>query len=143
MKRDAAEVQTQSPAPVPTDAPPRVPHVATTAHGLAAEIAAYGEDLENRYLAARDAWLKAMHTANSGRSADLAKLAIAQEAYEAVASEREHWIESGRVAIPIRDDGERHDVEIAVDQGLAWRKVLAKPPTPGIFGRIRRRLGGR
>ena len=143
MKRDATEVQTQSSAPAPTGAPPPAPHVATTAHGLAAEIAAYGEDLERRYLATRDEWLKAMHAANSGRSADLAKLAIAQEAYEATATEREHWIDSGRVAIPIREDIERHDVEIAVDQGLAWRKVLAKPPTPGILGRIRRRLGGR
>ena len=143
MKRDATEVQTQSSVPAPTDAPPPAPPVATTAHGLAAEIAAYGEDLENRYLAARDEWLKSMHAANSGRSADLAKLAIAQEAYEATATEREHWIDSGRVAIPIREDIERHDVEIAVDQGLAWRKVLAKPPTPGILGRIRRRLGGR
>ena len=141
MKRDATEVQPSSSAPTPADAPPPV-HVATTAHGLAAEIAAYGEDVEHRYLTARDAWLKAMHAANSGRPADLAKLAIAQEAYEAVATEREHWIESGRVAIPIRDDGERHDVEIAVDQGLAWRQVLAKPPRLGIVGRIRRRLGG-
>ncbi len=143
MKREAAEVPTQSSAPLPTDAPPPAPHVATTAHGLAAEIAAYGEDVESRYHAARDTWLKAMHAANSGRSADLAKLAIAQEAYETIAAEREHWIDSGRVAIPIRPDAERHDVEIAVDQGLAWRKVLATPPRLGIADRIRRRLGGR
>jgi hypothetical protein len=143
MKRDATEVQTRSSAPVPTDAAPPSPRVATTAHGLAAEIAAYGEDLESRYHAARDAWLQAMHAANSGRSADLAKLAIAQEAYEAVATEREHWIDSGRVAVPIRDDGERHDVEIALDQEIAWQKVLQKPPKRGIADRIRRRLGGR
>lgn len=142
MKREATELQPSSSAPAPTDAAPPV-RAASTAHGLAAEIAEYGQDVERRYLAARDAWLKAMHGANSGRSADLAKLAIAQEAYEAVATEREHWIDSGRVAVPIHDDGERHDVEIAVGQGEAWRSILAKTPRPGIVGRIRRRLGGK
>ena len=142
MKNDAAELQSQPSTPARTDPSPPAPHVATTAHGLAAEIAQYDEELENRYVAARDAWLKAMHDANSGRSADLATLAIAQEAYEAVATERDTWLESGRVAIPIQEDPEHHAVQIAVEQGLAWRTVLEHQPRLGLFGRIRRRLRG-
>src|SRR6188474_2137121 len=45
------------------------------------------EEADARYVAARDAWTAAMRAANSGRSADLASLAIAQEAYEAAAAE--------------------------------------------------------
>lgn len=143
MKRKAAEIESKATTPAPADQPLPNGAAAATAHGLAADIHRYGEDLERRYLVVRDAWLEAMHAANSGRSADLASLAIAQEAYEAVAIERDHWIDSGRVAIPIQADPSRHDVEIAVGQELAWREVLDHKEKPGVFARIKRRLGGR
>jgi hypothetical protein len=41
------------------------------------------EEAEARYVAARDAWTAAMRAANSGRPADLATLAVAQDAFEA------------------------------------------------------------
>ena len=141
MKRRAAELESQAPAP-PAEgaAPPR--KTSWRGIGHAADIHRYGEDLERRYIVARDAWLKAMQAANSGRPVDLASLAIAQEAYEAVAIEREEWLASDRIAIPIGTDASRHNIEIAVGQELRWRQVHEQKP-PGVLARIRRRLGGR
>jgi hypothetical protein len=129
-----AEVHSQAPAARSTPA---------TERAIADEIRRHGEDLENRYVAARDAWTRAMRTASSGKPADMASLAIAQEAYEAVTEEREHWLAGGKIVIPIERDPEHHDIEVAVGQELEWRRVLAPPKKPGFFGRIRRRLGGR
>jgi len=84
-----------------------------------------------------------MHLANSGRSADMASLAIAQEAYETVMAERERWLASSRVAVPIEAPDTRHTIEIAIEQELEWRRVHEPPPPTGIFGRIRRRFRGR
>ena len=91
-------------------------------------------------MAARDAWKLAMRAANSGRSKDLASLAIAQQAYEEVAAEREHWLAGGRMAIPIEPDPQRHDIEVAVGQELEWRKVLHPTKARGFLGRIKDRL---
>jgi hypothetical protein len=83
-----------------------------------------------------------MRAANSGRPADLASLAMAQEDYEAAAAERERWASSARVAIPVELETNRTGVEIAVDQELAWRDVRKNHGEGGVVGRIRRRLFG-
>lgn len=102
------------------------------------------EEAEVRYVAARDAWTAAMRAANSGRSADLASLAIAQETYEAAAAERERWLTGSRViAVPVEPE-KRSGIEAAVGQELAWRRVLhPEPPKGGVLSRVRRRLFGR
>lgn len=143
MKRRAAELETEVPAPMAAEPPAPVADRESSRGAPVADAAEYGRDLEDRYVAARDAWAEAMHTANSGRPADMAALAIAQEAYESVAAEREDWLASGRVAIPIQPDPERHDIEIAVRQELAWRRVLQRETRRGILSRIRRRIIGR
>ncbi len=100
------------------------------------------DEAEARYEAARDAWTAAMRAANSGRPADLASLAIAQEEYEAAAAERERWMSASRVAIPVEPEADRTGVEIAVRQELAWRDVRKPHDDGSIVARIRRRLFG-
>ena len=98
------------------------------------------EEAEDAYVAARNAWVTAMRQANSGRSADLAALAIAQEAYELAAAERERWLSGGRVAIPI--DPTPHggaDLSAVVGQELAWREVRNHADEPRGFWRLFRR----
>jgi hypothetical protein len=142
MKRQAPELESQ-PSTVPVDPPPPAPVPADTARTPAMEIHHYGEDLERRYITARNAWTLAMRIASSGRAADMASLAIAQEAYEAVAEEREHWLASGKVSIPIEPEPSRKGLEAAVVQELEWRKLLHPEEKRGLFARIRRRFGGR
>ena len=142
MKRHATELEPQTPAPARPSSEPRAAKRRRSVPSRATEIALYGQELEDRYVTAREAWTKAMHTANSGRSADMASLAIAQQAYEAVAAEREHWLTSGRVAIPIQPSPKLSSVEIAVGQELAWRRIHEHPSRGGLFSRIRRRLTG-
>ncbi len=102
------------------------------------------DEAEAQYVAARDAWTSAMRTASSGRSADLASLAIAQEAYEKAYAEREAWLSGARVAIPIGDAEPRRALEVFVDQDLAWRRVHeAGQRVPGRLQRLVRRLTGR
>jgi hypothetical protein len=141
MNRKTTEIETTAVTQAAkTDAPPAEPGRAAD-RALAADIRRYGEDLERRYVAAREGWTRAMRAAASGKPADMASLAIAQEAYEAVTEEREHWLAGGKVAIPAERDAS-HDIEVAVGQELEWRRVLAPPPRPGFLARIRRRLGG-
>jgi hypothetical protein len=84
-----------------------------------------------------------MRVASSGKPADMASLAIAQEAFEAVSEEREQWLAGDRLAIPIEPDTSHHDLEVAVGQELEWRRVLEPPKPSGLVARIRRRLGGK
>jgi hypothetical protein len=100
------------------------------------------QEVEQRYVAARETWVAAMRAANSGRPADLAALAIAQEAYEAAAAERTRWESSGRVAIPVEPEPEQK-LGAVVGQEVAWRQVrhIDDKPT-GILGRLRRRMRG-
>jgi len=143
MKREATEIESQAvPAATPVVSPARAIDVSSAAQTLAGDIRQYGADLELRYVAARDAWKVAMRAASSGRSKDLASLAIAQQAYEEVAAEREHWLAGGRIALPIEPDPERRDIEVAVGQELEWRKVLHPTKARGFLGRIKDRLGG-
>jgi hypothetical protein len=100
------------------------------------------EEAEVRYVAARDAWTAAMRAANSGRPADLASLAIAQEAYEAAVAERDRWHTGTKVAIPVESET-RSAIEAAAGQEIAWRQVLhPDQPKGGVLSRIRRRLTG-
>jgi hypothetical protein len=143
MKR-SAQLDTKKAAPPAAEAAARPPADGSSAR-LAAAIdpARYGQDLQDRYIAARDAWTRAMHTAGSGRPADLASLAIAQQAYEEVAAERERWLATGRVAIPIQPAAPRQDIEIAVGQEMAWRQVHEQSAQGGLLARIRRRFARR
>jgi hypothetical protein len=95
------------------------------------------------YVAARDAWTAAMRAAASGRPADLAALAITQEAYEAASAEWERWESGDRVAIAIETDRSA-SVGAVVGQELAWRKVHDQDrASGGLVSRILRRLRGR
>lgn len=102
------------------------------------------EQAEERYVAARDAWTSAMRAASSGRPADLAALALAQEAYEHAAAERERWANgTAKVAIPIDPADRARDVDAIVGQELAWRRVHAdeeRASHEGPIGRLLRRF---
>jgi hypothetical protein len=101
------------------------------------------QEVEERYVAARDAWAASMRAANSGRPADLAALAIAQEAYEAASAERARWDSSARVAIPIEPENEERKLGAIIGQELAWKKVRTVDEKPaGLLGRLRRRIRG-
>ena len=104
------------------------------------------EEAEARYVAARDAWTAAMRAAASGRSADLASLAIAQEAFEAASREHVAWSSgAAAAAIPIESQPTRSAIEVIVGQELAWRRVHhedEESPRRGILGRIGRKLRG-
>ncbi len=143
MKRST---QLDSKTSTASSADPEAPPVAepVSVHpSTGLDAASYGQDLEDRYVQARDAWTRAMQAASSGRSADMASLAIAQQTYEAIAEEREDWLASGRVAIPVEPSPKRLDIEIAVGQELAWRRVQQQEGRSGLFTRIRRRLSRR
>ena len=101
------------------------------------------DEAEARYVEARDAWIAAMHRANSGRSAHLASLAIAQEAYEAALAEVEMWRSGHRIPIPI-EAPRTVGIEVAVGQELRWRRLHKVPeePRPGFLARLRRRISG-
>lgn len=104
------------------------------------------EEAEERYIAARDAWTAAMKASASGRSSDLAALAIAQEAYEAALAERERWAASPKVPIAVEPDRPR-GIDVVVGQELSWRRVheheqereQAAKSRKGVFGRLFRR----
>jgi hypothetical protein len=97
------------------------------------------EEVEQRYVASRDAWVAAMRAANSGRPADMATLAICQEAYEAATLERERWLSGTRVAIPVEPANEHASIEAVVDQALAWQDVHEHEKPRGFLGRLFRR----
>ena len=142
MKRRAAEPETQAAA-----APPAaVVHTTldTTGHSALAQRLVgphTREEAEAVYVAARDAWTKAMRAASSGRPADLASLALAQETYEAATAERERWMANGHVALPIERAAMRRDIEAAVRQELEWRSVRTHHEPKGLTGWLRKRLG--
>ena len=80
------------------------------------------EEAEARYVSARDAWTAAMRAANSGRSSDLAALAIAQEAYESALAERDRWASGLRTPISVEADRPT-GIGAVVGQELSWRRV--------------------
>jgi hypothetical protein len=136
-KTDPASAESHAP-PKPAGLSARVgisERLATHPHSLA--------EAEEIYVVMRDAWTAAMRQANSGRPADMASLAIAQEAYEAAAKERELWLTGKRVAIPVESEHD-HGISAVVQQELAWRHVhRTEEPRPGPLRRLARRLTGR
>ena len=103
------------------------------------------EDAEERYVAAREAWASAMRGAASGRPADLATLAVAQEAYEVALAERDRWASGApRVPIPVEPDRSK-GIEAVVGQELTWRLAhngeQDAQPAKGLRGLIRRMRG--
>ncbi|MGQ0607742.1 MAG: hypothetical protein ACT4OQ_04665 [Chloroflexota bacterium] len=95
-------------------------------------------------MTARDAWTEAMRRCKSGRAADLASLAIAQEAYELATAEVGEWRSRGRAAIAIEPEARRTGLEAAIGQEMAWRRVHEiKPAKQGLIARALRRLAGR
>ena len=143
MKRRSSELETTASTDPPVSPAPTTPVSPRRAKAIVSSVARYEADLERRYSAARDAWTGAMRAANSGRSADMASLAIAQEHYETILDERERWRASARVAIPIDAPDTRHNIEVAVGQEIEWRRVNAPKPPSNLLGRLRGRLRGR
>jgi hypothetical protein len=107
--------------------------------------AASQQEVEAAYVVARDAWTTAMKAANSGRPADLASLALTQEAYELASAERARWIQAApttRTAIPVDRPGGTREIDMVVRQELDWKRVKTEPPRPrGFKGFVRRVLG--
>lgn len=82
-----------------------------------------------------------MRAANSGRPADLASLALAQETYEAAAATVTQWRSGATVAIPVEPDKKRAGLDALVGQEMAWRRVHeVQPNQPGPLGRLARKL---
>lgn len=101
------------------------------------------EEAEASYVTARDAWIEAMRRCRSGRAADLASLAIAQDAYELATAEVARW-RSGEVAIAIEPETRRAGLEAAIGQEMAWRRVHeVKLKEPGPIARAWRHVTGR
>jgi hypothetical protein len=131
-------------ASTPSDAAPRPAQrvgSSMSSSGLTQRINSPGSlaEAEAHYVSCRDAWIAAMRAASSGRPADMATLAICQEAYEAAALERERWLSGGRVAIKVEDSAnDRASIDVVVDQALAWRDVhdLERDKPRGVLGRL-------
>ena len=102
------------------------------------------EQAEERYVAARDAWATALRAASSGRPADLAALAIAQDAYESALAERERWGAMPKAAVPIQPD-RATGIEAIVRQEMIRRDVHeheAHPQPTGLRRLFRRKPRG-
>lgn len=143
-KRRAEPQEEAAAARVPATTPQLPSNEPPERRGLSGRLASKPrsrEEAEARYVAARDAWTQAMRAASSGRPADLASLALAQEAYEEASHERERWAkDTGRVAIPIEPES-RKGLDAAVGQELRWREVRAPHEERGLLGRLKRRIG--
>ena len=131
MTRRRADTRAPETQPAPDAGPDRIEgsrlreeHAAAIGISQRAAHRAHSpEEADERYVAARDAWTKAMHASASGRPADLAALAVAQEAYEEALAEKERW-DSGTAlaAIPVEPDRPR-SLEAIVHQEMARRLV--------------------
>jgi hypothetical protein len=131
--------------PVDVRANPRVGHAVATSGIAHRRVGPQSEaEAHDGYVAARDAWTAAMRAAGSGRPADLASLAIAQEGYEAASAELERWRSGRRIAVPVEPDRVRTAIGVVVGQELAWRDVHGVETKPrGLIGRLLGRKGPR
>lgn len=122
---------------------PRIERARPAPAGPRADEPRSADEAERAYVAAREAWTGAMRAAASGRPADMAALAIAQEAYEAASLERQRVqrLESNPVAITIEREPQPRGIDAVIGQEMAWRD-LKQPPREGLIARIRRLLGG-
>lgn len=116
---------------------PRIGHAAGS-KGITRRVGPRSEaEAQEQYVAARDAWTAAMRAAGSGRPADMASLAIAQEAYETASTELELWRTGRRIAVPVEPDRAQTAINVVVGQELAWRKVHGQETKrPGLIGRL-------
>ena len=80
------------------------------------------EEAEERYLACRNEWTAAMRAAASGKLADLAALAMAQQAYEEALAEHQRWQTGPRTPMPVQPD-RPHGINAVVGQELSWRRI--------------------
>jgi len=138
-------VDADSVADAPTAQPLARPPATSPSTGISARVIGPHSrpEAEEGYVAARNAWTAAMRAASSGRPADMASLAITQEAYEAAAAERARWISGERDAIKVGPDTSKRGVNAAVAQELAWRRVQdAEAKQPGFLARLGRKLRG-
>lgn len=105
-----------------------------------------GPDLaaaEAHYATCRNAWLDALRSSRSASNADLARLALAQAAYEAAATALEQArIEDGArqerlVAFRERREEATRRAEAIAGQSVAWSRVReTKPARRGLLGRL-------
>jgi len=131
-------------APAPTSPTAERPAHSTLSQRLAGPRSR--DDVEAAYVTARDAWAQAMRAANSGRTADMATLAIAQEAFEAASAERARWSGGTRAAIASRaaisvSPEPKRNIEVILDQEVEWNRVHHREPSRGLVGRLKRLLG--
>ncbi len=138
MSARRVTAKTRPPTSVP--APERTPEADVIGHtGTLTDRPRSCEDAEARYVAARDEWIAAMRAASSGRPADLASLAIRQEAYEIATAEVERWRSAPKVAIPIQPGAKRSGIDAVIGQELAWKRMHEQKRAaakPGILGRL-------
>ena len=80
------------------------------------------EEAEERYFACRNEWTAAMRAATSGKPADLAALAMAQQAYEEALAEHQRWQAGPRTPMPVQPDRPR-GIDAVVGQELSWRRI--------------------
>ena len=87
-----------------------------------------------------------MRAAGSGRPADLAALAMAQEVYETALAERDRWASSPTVSVPIEVATRPAGIDAVVGQELSWRRVHQQEQERerekgrrGLLGRLFRR----
>ena len=70
MKRRSSELETTASAAQPSVTPtPSTPDSTARVRGIMSAAARYEADLEHRYVAACDAWTRAMHAASSATAA--------------------------------------------------------------------------
>jgi hypothetical protein len=144
-RTDASHAGDRTAQPRDVHGPPRIGHaVASTGISHRRTGPQSEDEAQEQYVAARDAWTAAMRAAGSGRPADMASLAIAQEAYEAASAELERWLTGRRIAVPVEPDKARTAINVVVGQELAWRKVHGQETKrPGLIGRLLGRKGRR
>ncbi len=135
-----AEAARTSDAPA-TPAPPAIQRPAEALQETVPTSPRSLDEAEARYDACRDAWTAAMRAANSGRAADLASLAITQEAYEEASAEVQRWRSGEKVAIPIEPERDRASLQAAIGQEMAWRRMHEpKPQGGGPLSRLARKI---
>jgi len=137
-RTDTSHAGKRTAQPVDVRTPHRIEHGVTSTGIAHRRVGPQSEpEAHEAYVAARDSWTAAMRAAASGRPADMASLAIAQEAYEAASAELERWRTGRRIAVTVEPDETRSAINVVVGQELAWRKVHGQDSKrPGLIDRL-------
>jgi hypothetical protein len=103
-------------------------------------------DADAAYATARAAWLEALRNSASGSNRALARLAVAQEAYEAAGravelARAEELLEQRRLeAVRQRREELNRRADAIAGQAVAWNRVHEEPPRRrGLLSRLFRR----